>query len=93
VHYSRALTKRLNLTGKEFKNLKDGECNLHHEDHCFRNLKHSLGKAEEFAFEMPGEVMLDLPDDEAIFADAVVTDGDTGARTNSLNSLRGWQEN
>jgi hypothetical protein len=77
VHYSRALTKYLNLTGKQFKNLKDGERNLHHEGRCYRNSKHSPGQAEECAFEKVGDVLLDLPDDEAIFADVVVTDGDT----------------
>jgi hypothetical protein len=67
VHCSRPLTKYLNLTEKQFKNLKDGECNLHREGRCYRNSKHSPGQAEKFAFEKAGEVLLDLSDDEASF--------------------------
>jgi hypothetical protein len=56
---------------------------IEHEGKCHQNSKHSPAVAEEFACEHAGHFLLCggtdgvLPDDEAIFLDEIVSDGDT----------------
>jgi hypothetical protein len=77
VYCSRTLTKYLDITGKRVQDLLQGEINLTHDGPCYRNTNLTPAQAEEFAMEEAGERLLDLPDDEAIFADVFVSDGDT----------------
>jgi hypothetical protein len=60
-----------------------GALPIEHAGKCHQNSKHSPAVAEEFACEHAGHFLLCgktngvMPDDEAIFLDEVVLDGDT----------------
>ena len=58
-------------------NIKPGDFDFSHNGVWYRNSKYSPAQAEEYAMERAAKLFLDLPDDEAIFADKVRSDGDT----------------
>jgi hypothetical protein len=74
---SRKLTEHIKATGKKVGDYLPGDVDLTHEGKCYRNSCHSPASAEEFAAADAGKYLMSLPDDEAIFGDEVITDGDT----------------
>ena len=71
------LTAYLKETGKNPFHILPGEVDLSHDGVCHRNTSYSPATAEEDAYKIAGKWLLDLPDDEAIFGEAIVSDGDT----------------
>lgn len=74
---SRAVTKSLLLLGVGAQHVDYSQLSLEHEGTCYRNSKHGPAVAEEHAMEEAAEVLLSLPDDQAIFGAPVVSDGDS----------------
>jgi hypothetical protein len=70
--------KVLAETGKKAFDIVLAKINLNHPGTCYRNSKHGPAVAKEYAMERAGEIFLDTDDDdEAIFGDEIVCDGDT----------------
>jgi hypothetical protein len=57
--------------------VKPGEVDLSHPGKCYCNSRHGPAEAEEVALGRVGKALLNLPDDEAIFANDIISDGDT----------------
>ena len=85
VHCSRKLTQYLKLTNKKAQDIQPGDIDFSHPGRCYRNSKYSPAQAEEYAMEKAGEFLLNLPDNKAIFAEIVVTDGDTRGQTRLIS--------
>ena len=73
---SRAVTKRLLQLGVGAQHVDYSQLSLQHDGPCYRNSKHGPAVAEEHALEEAAEILLSLPDDQAIFGAPVVSDGD-----------------
>jgi hypothetical protein len=77
IRCSQKLTEHIKSTGKKIGDYQPGDVDLAHEGECCRNSCHSPASAKEFAAADAGKYLMTLPDDEAIFAEEVITDGDT----------------
>jgi hypothetical protein len=61
------VTEYLRRTGKKTVDVADGDMDFTHDGACHRNSKYGPAVAEEHAAMEAGKVLLELPDDEAIF--------------------------
>jgi hypothetical protein len=81
--------KAICATGKKVSELTQEE--VQHKGHCYQNASQGSMTAEEYACIDAGTLLLKsedsddfLPDEEAIFADEIISDGDTRGSKNLL---------